>query len=83
LYDQELTYTIDNPDGSALFPSRVVTIEEQGRDNQMTTGVIQSTDFRFTLFRLKVNLADGVGRCSRCKWRSWKDTSRTGACLYW
>ena len=29
----------------------------------MTTGVIQSTDFRFTLFRLKVNLADGVGRC--------------------
>jgi len=55
MYDQELSYIIDNPDGSALFLSRVVTIEGQERDNQTTTGVIQSTDFRFILFRLEVN----------------------------
>ncbi len=55
MYDQELSYIIDNPDGSALFLSRVVTIEGQERDNQMTTGVIQSTDFRIMLFRLEVN----------------------------
>jgi hypothetical protein len=42
LYDQELTYTIDNSDGSALFLSGVVTIEGQVRDNQMTTGITQS-----------------------------------------
>jgi hypothetical protein len=45
-YDQELTYSIDNPCGSALFQLRVVTIEGQERDNQMTTGVIQSADFQ-------------------------------------
>ena len=31
--------------------------------NQMTTGVIQSIDFRFMLFHLEVTLADGVDNC--------------------
>jgi hypothetical protein len=47
---KNLTYTIDNRYGSALFLSRVVRIERQERDNQMTTGVIQTkliSDFRF------------------------------------
>jgi hypothetical protein len=49
LYDQELTYTIDNPYDSALFLLRMVRIEGQERGNQMTTGLIQSeliSDFR-------------------------------------
>jgi hypothetical protein len=49
LYDQELTYIMDNPWGNALFRLCVVRIEGQERDNQMTTGVIQSeliSDFR-------------------------------------
>jgi len=48
LYSYELTYTINNSNGSALFLSRVVTIEEQKRDNQTTTGVIQSFDSKFS-----------------------------------
>jgi hypothetical protein len=44
LYDQELTYTVNNPDGRALFLSRVVTIDGQERDHQRTTGVIQPPD---------------------------------------
>jgi hypothetical protein len=49
LCDRELTYTIDNPFGSALFLLRMVRTERQERDNQMTTGAIQSeliSDFR-------------------------------------
>jgi hypothetical protein len=42
LYDQELTYTMDNPWGNPLFLLCVVTIERQERDNQMTTGVMQT-----------------------------------------
>jgi hypothetical protein len=42
LYDQELTYTMDNPWGNPLFLLCVVRIERQERDNQMTTGVIQT-----------------------------------------
>jgi hypothetical protein len=50
LYDRELTYTMNNPHGSALFLLRMVRTEGQERDNQMTTGVIQPeliSDFRF------------------------------------
>jgi len=50
LYDQELTYTVDNPYGSALFLLRMVRTEGQERDNQMTTGIIQTeliSDFCF------------------------------------
>jgi hypothetical protein len=40
---------MDNPWGNALFLLCVVRIERQERDNQMTTGLIQSeliSDFR-------------------------------------
>jgi len=30
LYDQELTYTVDNPDGGALFLSRVQQPTDKG-----------------------------------------------------
>jgi hypothetical protein len=49
LYDQELTYTMDNPSRNPLFLLCVVRIERQERDNQMTTGVMQTeliSDFR-------------------------------------
>jgi len=42
LHDQELACTIDNPYGSVLFLLRMVRIERQKRDNQMTTGCIQT-----------------------------------------
>jgi len=42
LYDQELTYAMDNPWGNPLFLLCVVRIERQERDNQMTTGVMQT-----------------------------------------
>jgi hypothetical protein len=59
LYDQELTYTVDNPDGGALFLSRVVTTDGQERDNQMTSEVIQLPDFGFLVLPFEINR----GRC--------------------
>jgi hypothetical protein len=41
LYDQELSYIIDNPYGSALFLLRMVRTAGQERDNQMTTEIVQ------------------------------------------
>jgi len=59
LYDQELTYTMDNPWGNPLFLLCAVRTEGQERDNQMTTGVnANRTDFRFLLFHFRTKLAD-------------------------
>jgi len=75
LYDQELSYIIDNPYGSALFLLRMVRIEGQEHDNQMPAGVIQSELISHS-FASGHTLADLAGNCCRCRWRFWKDTKQ-------